>query len=228
MSVDAQELVVSTLIDANPSIADAWAERMSTRQVSQLSPMRDTHELKQAIRDHFAWALETDFETASGQHQFWYVSEEKLEPRLGVRKDEPGADKELPLAIGREVLALFETLTEQESNKDPIDPETTDKRDTPLSVAEFLLKHPEHRYAVRRVQTAARLPYAEIHDNLIGAQCRPIDMLRFKLAFFGATKFDPKSDRWTRMTLFQGAPLVSEVNHNPPADWAFPTFGDRR
>ena len=227
LSVDAQELVVSTLIDANPSIADAWAERMSTRQVSQLSPMRDTHVLKQAIRDHFAWALETDFETASGQHQFWYVSEEKLEPRLGVRKDEPGADKELPLAIGREVLALFETLTEQESNKVPTDPETTDKRDTPLSVAEFLLKHPEHRYAVRRVQTAARFPYAEIHDNLIGAQCRPIDMLRFKLAFFGATKFDPKSDRWTRITLFQGAPLVSEVNHNPPADWAFPTFGDR-
>ena len=122
-----------------------------------------------------------------------------------------GADKELPLAIGREVLALFRdpdrTGIEQRSST-----QNEDKRDTPLSVAEFLLKHPEHRYAVR-VQTAARF-HSEIHDNLIGAQCRPIDMLRFKLAFFGATKFDPKSDRWTRITLFQGAPPVSEVNHN--------------
>ena len=226
LSVDAQELVISTLIDAHPRIADVWAERMSTQQISQLSPMRDTHELIQAIRDHFAWTLETDFESARGQHQFWYVSEEKLEPRLGVRADEPGADKELPLAIGREVLALFRTLSEQEPSKQIINPETEEKRDTPLSIAEFLLKYPEHRYAVRRVQTAARFPYSEIHDNLIGAECRPIDMLRFKLAFFGATKFDPKSDRWTRITLFQGAPLVSEVNHNPPADWAFPTFGD--
>ena len=43
---------------------------------------------------------------------------------------------------------------------------------------------------------------------LIGRDCRPIDMLRFKLAFFGASKFDPRSDRWTRINLFQGAPTL--------------------
>jgi len=35
-------------------------------------------------------------------------------------------------------------------------------------------------------------------------------MLRCKLAFFGASKFDPRSDRWTRITLFQGAPLSGD------------------
>ena len=51
-------------------------------------------------------------------------------------------------------------------------------------------------------------------------------MLRCKLAFFGASKFDPKSDRWTRITLFQGAPIASEfisVNKNYD-DWSFATL----
>jgi hypothetical protein len=37
----------------------------------------------------------------------------------------------------------------------------------------------------------------------------PIDLLRAKLAMFGATKFDPKSDLWTRITMYQGAPAIS-------------------
>ena len=61
-----------------------------------------------------------------------------------------------------------------------------------------------------RVQLAAEASYSEIRDNLIGADCLPIDMLRCKLAFFGASKFDPRSDRWTRITLFQGAPLSGD------------------
>jgi len=51
---------------------------------------------------------------------------------------------------------------------------------------------------------------------------RPLDLLRFKLAFFGASKFDPKSDLWTRITMFQGAPLPEELDEYDPDDWAFP------
>ena len=29
---------------------------------------------------------------------------------------------------------------------------------------------------------------------------------------FGATKFDPKSDLWIRIALFQGAPLPKDLN----------------
>ena len=39
----------------------------------------------------------------------------------------------------------------------------------------------------------------------------PIDMLRLKLSFFGAVKFDPKSDKWLRISMFQGAPLPNEL-----------------
>ncbi|MEO0381839.1 MAG: hypothetical protein AAF252_16340, partial [Pseudomonadota bacterium] len=77
---------------------------------------------------------------------------------------------------------------------------------------------------VARIAILARYPYGEIHDNLIAATCRPIDMLRCKLSFFGATKFDPKSDLWTRITLAQGAPLGDELS--PDADdWWLPVLG---
>jgi len=80
---------------------------------------------------------------------------------------------------------------------------------------------------VRRVQSVAGLDYAEVRDNLVAEGVRPIDLLRFKLAFFGASKFDPKSDLWTRITLFQGAPLPDEPTGADPDDWAFAIRPDR-
>jgi len=38
-----------------------------------------------------------------------------------------------------------------------------------------------------------------------------IDMLRLKLSFFGAVKFDPRSDKWLRISMFQGAPLPQDL-----------------
>ena len=67
-------------------------------------------------------------------------------------------------------------------------------------------------------------PYAEIRDNILDADMRPVDLLRFKLAFFGASKFDPKSELWTRITLFQGAPLPHELSTKDTDEWAFPVM----
>ena len=49
-------------------------------------------------------------------------------------------------------------------------------------------------------------------------------MLRCKLSFFGASKFDPKSDRWVRVNLFQGAPLKGELNDPKNDDWWMPVL----
>ena len=59
-------------------------------------------------------------------------------------------------------------------------------------------------------------------DNLIGADCLAIDILRCKLSFFGASKFDPKSDRWTRINMYQGAPLFDEITNADADDWWLP------
>jgi hypothetical protein len=65
------------------------------------------------------------------------------------------------------------------------------------------------------VQQIASAPYGDIRDNLIGAAMRPIDMLRLKLAFFGASRFDPRSDLWLRITLFRDAPFPDEIGTAP-------------
>lgn len=74
------------------------------------------------------------------------------------------------------------------------------------------------------MQLCARYPYAEIQDNLMAADCRPIDILRSKLAYFGASKFDPKSDLWTRITMYQGAPLPDELDRADADNWCFPVI----
>ena len=51
---------------------------------------------------------------------------------------------------------------------------------------------------------------------------QPIDLLRCKLSFFGASKFDPRSDRWLRITMYQGAPFPDELAGLDPDDLAYP------
>jgi hypothetical protein len=90
------------------------------------------------------------------------------------------------------------------------------------TVAAFLTSHPEHRHITRRAQVAARLPYAEIRDNTIAATMLPIDLLRCKLSFFGATRFDPRSDRWVRITMYQDAPFPDELAASDADAWIYP------
>lgn len=205
-SIDLQELVVAFVLEPFGDLIDGLTECMATPFTPQLDPGMPLADIKVAVLRDWDWALGIDYETAEAAAQFWYVSEEKLEPRLGLRGAEPGADRETPLDIARQVRALAQDLDKANG-----------------TVVQFLRDHPEHRAALRRVQTVIRNPYAEIRDNLIGTDCRPIDMLRCKLAYFGASKFDPKSDRWTRITLAQGAPLFDELDRAD--DWWLPHFG---
>tara|TARA_B110000908_G_scaffold131211_1_gene154406 strand:- start:3145 stop:4794 length:1650 start_codon:yes stop_codon:yes gene_type:complete len=206
-SQDVQELLVSLLIEPFGDLVDALAHCMGNPIGRIPSFVADTDGLRKILQSHFAWAIDTDFTAPQECHQFWYVSEAKQEPRLGERFTEDGADLESPLDIARRIGALYHALPAKSK-----------------SVAEFLIDAPEHGLAIERAQLAARYPYGEIQDNLIGAGCLPIDMLRCKLSFFGASKFDPKSDRWTRITLCQGAPLVDELNDEAD-DWWLPVFG---
>ena len=203
--LDCQELVVSLVIEPFGDIVDGLACCMGMMGQNRLDPAMGTAELADLIKEHFADALNVNFDDPAREAQFWYVSAEKLEPRLGLRHEEPGAELESPLDVARRVQALFHAI---------------DGTDMPLGV--FLRDAPEHRWAVTRVQRLVTHPYAEIRDNLICETCKPVDMLRCKLSFFGAAKFDPKSDRWTRITLAQGAPLFDELDRAD--DWWLPVF----
>ncbi len=209
LSLEAQEYAITLVLEPHGALVDDLAERMAIDESAcfRIDGRMRCGELRRVIGAHYGFALTIDFSRNDTCARFWYVSEEKLEPRLGERFDEPGMEREQPLAVARDVRALAQAL-------EAVSPETL--------VGMFLLHHPEHRHSVRRVQIVARHPYAEIKDNLIDAGLRAVDILRCKLAFFGATRFDPRSDKWLRITLFQGAPLPDELAAGGNFDlWAY-------
>ena len=212
-SLETQELIAALLVEAHPALVDDLTAGMSSSTPPRIDGAMSVGSLQEHLAEHFGWAVEIDFGSRDETAQFWYISEEKSEPRLGLRYEESGADLEQPLDVGRRVNALAGAL----AGADPQE-----------SVAGFLLAQPEHRFAVMRVQTVAEHPYSEIRDNLISDRCLPIDMLRAKLAMFGACKFDPKSDRWTRINMYQGAPLFSDIANPAPGfdadDWWLPVL----
>jgi hypothetical protein len=80
-----------------------------------------------------------------------------------------------------------------------------------LKISDFLINNADLRHVIRRAFIVEKFPYSEIQDNTISENTIPIDMLRLKLSFFGALKFDPRSDKWLRICMFQGAPLPNEL-----------------
>lgn len=206
-SLDLQELLVALVLEPFGEEVDGLAHCMSDPYGALIFPFTETEEVRARTEMHCAWALRPDYATKDASCLFWYVSAAKQEPRLGERYAEPGAERESPLDIGRRIKAMYQDLP---------------RRSVP--VYEFVAQFPQHALALSRVAGVVRYPYGEIRDNLIGKDCLPIDMLRCKLAFFGASKFDPKSDRWTRITLCQGAPLADELETRAD-DWWLPVYG---
>ena len=213
-SEECQELMLALCLEVNGEAIDGLADCMECSQEARLNPAARAADLLAETRQRFGWALAIDFSQPDAVQHFWYVSAQKLEPRLGNRHLEAGSELETPLDIARRVQAMEAELADWLKSVPP------DKL-----VAEFLLACPQHRLAVRRVQTNGWAPYSEIQDNLLDASCLPVDMLRCKLSFFGASKFDPKSDRWTRINMYQGAPLADELADARLADdWWLPVL----
>jgi hypothetical protein len=206
-SLECQEMVVSLVIEPHGALVDDLADTMLATTVPQFEAGMSLAMLKSIVKDYYAWATSIDFSLSESQHYFWYYSEDKLEPRFGSKGVDDGVDQEMPLAIGRDADDLNEQL------KTALDDST---------VGEFVLQCPQFRHIIRRIQNTALRPYAEVQDNLLGETMRPLDLLRFKLAFFGASKFDPKSDLWTRISMYQGAPMPDQLSYADHDDWAFP------
>ena len=157
---------------------------------------RTVKDLRQIIEDRYSEILKINFEKKENNKNFWFISKNKEEPRYADRFEENGSELEQPLAIARDIKRLFKQLLL--SNND-------------LTIDKFLIKNTDLRHVVRRAFIIEKFPYSEIQDNTIGENVVPIDMLRLKLSFFGALKFDPRSDKWLRICMFQGAPLPDDL-----------------
>ena len=205
-TTETQELFLNILLESHPEIS-----QKHDKFVCEPSPTSDIISVKikkviQEIEMHYSWAIKIDFSKPQNQHIFWYRSEEKEEPRIGERYKEEGEEKEMKIDIARSVQKLYRvliSLLEKEKNQ---------------TISEFLLSYPQFSAEIKRVMNYQKQPYGEIRSNIIAKDFYPIDILRLKLAFFGAVKFDPKSERWLRITLFQGAPLLDKEGYVQEAD----------
>ena len=201
------ELIVSLLMEVYPEIVEPLSYEMSIDEEDyfDFDTSRSIGDVCALIEKRYAWLVEIDFEKQDNIYNYWYYSKNKQEPRMSDRFSEDGAERELPLAIARDINKLYLELKNY-PKKDPL--------------SSYLIKNQEYRHILRRIFICEKLPYSEIQDNTISKSLIPVDMLRLKLSFFGATRFDPRSDRWVRITMYQGAPLMKEI-HQSDDTWSY-------
>ena len=211
LQFDAQEISQVQLIELYSNIADPLAENMSNSDDMYLNVNETVFSLIIFIKKNYSWAINVDFTKKENLYLFWYISEKKLEPRLGERYNEKGAKLEQPLGVGKMTHDLYSFLTQHEEFHNS-------------TIAEFLLTHPEFRGIIRRIQTLSEYNLGEVNDNILAKKTRPVNMLRFKLSFFGASRYDPKSDRWLRVSFYAGAPFYSDLNSKNVENWGFATM----
>ncbi len=192
------EYIVSMMMEPYDSIVDPLISKMSAEEDDYFNiPVNRTIEdLRNILEKNYSEILKIDFEKKENNQNFWFISKNKEEPRIADRYQQEGSELEQPLAIARDIKKLYEKVFVKKNS---------------LKIGKFLSENNNLRHVVRRAFIAEKLPYAEIQDNTIGSKLIPIDMLRLKLSFFGAIKFDPRSDKWLRISMFQGAPLPNEL-----------------
>ena len=199
LSEEGVEYLVSIMMEPYNEITDPLISQMSSDEDSSFNiPVdRTINDLREIIEKNYSDILKIDFSKNENNKKFWFISKNKEEPRIGDRFEDNGSELEQPTAIARDIKKLYETISTLKNS---------------LKVGNFLVQNNDLRHIVRRVFITEKYPYSEIQDNTIGSKLVPIDMLRLKLSFFGAVKFDPRSDKWLRICMFQGAPLPNELN----------------
>ena len=203
------EYVVSIMMEPFGEIVQPLISQMSSEEEKyfNIPTERNVEDLKRILENKYSDILKIDFNKEDSNQKFWFISKNKEEPRLANRFEEGGADLEQPLAIARDIKKLYERLLSLKNN---------------LKIKQFLIDNSDLRHVVRRAFIIENFPYSEIQGNTIGDNIVPIDMLRLKLSFFGALKFDPRSDKWLRICMFQGAPLPNELK-NYDEQWVYKT-----
>ena len=193
------EYIVSLMMEPYDNIVKPMINEMSSDEDEyfEIPTSRTIQELRNILENNYSEILKIDFSDKESNQNFWFISKNKEEPRLADRYLQKGSELEQPLAIARDIKRLYQKISNEKNSS---------------SVGNFLIKNSELRHVVRRAFIVEKFPYAEIQDNTIGSKLIPIDMLRLKLSFFGANKFDPRSDKWLRICMFQGAPLPNELN----------------
>ena len=198
---ECSEYLISMMMEPYDNIIEPLVKNMSSDEEKyfNIPSSRKLIELKKIIETKYKSILNINFNDKKSNTFFWFISKNKEEPRIANRFEEYGSNLEQPLAIARDIKKVYEKISNENLSK---------------TVADFLVDNDELRHVIRRIFISEKFQYSEIQDNTISETLMPIDMLRLKLSFFGAQKFDPRSDKWLRICMYQGAPLVNEIKNS--------------
>ena len=198
LSDEGIEYIVSMMMEPYDTIIDSLVAKMSSDEdrYFDIPGEKTVGALLDIIEKNYSNILNINFDSEDSVANFWFISKNKEEPRVANRYEDEGSELEQPLAIARDIVELYKRLNKSHRSN---------------TIAEFLILNHEVRHVVRRCFIIEKFPYSEIQDNTTDINLVPIDMLRLKLSFFGAQKFDPRSNKWLRINMYQGAPLIHEL-----------------
>lgn len=198
-SLEAQEIFISCLFEIYPNIVDNYIHSMNSSEDCYSIAGVSVNDLIKIIKNKYKWVLDIDFNKKNSKYWFWYISQNKSEPRLGVRSKDAGVEKEIDLDIARQISKLYQKLIKSNFKE---------------TISNFLINNEKFSKIALRVWTIGNCDMGEIQANIIAKDFMPIHLLRCKLSILGAKKFDPRSDKWVRVTFFQNAPIASEIEYN--------------
>ena len=200
------ELVVSLLIELHDGDDAVVDEMLKVTEHSDTDPATTVGQLRTLITERFGWLNELDLDDDDADFYWWVVSDNAEEPRRVPRARLDPVGRDVAIDFAARIWRLRSALAELPDQ---------------LSVAEFLTRQPIHRMAVNRLAASDSL-YGEPHDNPCSARFLPLQVQRFQLAMYGMDNFKPKSTDWLRVTLFQGAPRLADLDPAMGDSWAFP------
>lgn len=206
-SLEIAQIVESLLVEVDDSLDDEMEQLLLCTDKTMLDPQMSVGELIRLAEENYSWVDDFDYASKKETARFWFYSRNNQEPRRGFRGKDRGLKNEHPVGVGREISELNKSLSRVSPN---------------MSVGNFVVRHPQHWGIVERVQSVAGLPYAEARVNPLSENFLPLDLQRFQLATYGMENFNPQSTDWLRVTLYGGAPTVSDIETGQDVDdWLF-------
>ncbi|WJR65211.1 hypothetical protein QTA58_13230 [Neorhizobium sp. CSC1952] len=204
---EAYETFLSLLIELVPEEADRLLEAVHAPDEFNVSPAETVESLANLIREEYRWALDADMSGPDAYKYVWYKSETAEEPRRGAREEVPDA-----LDLGLDVCGGIQALHGDLAKAAPA-----------LSIARFLMKHPEHRFMVARVQSLRGLGYHTPRANINAEAFVPIDLVRLmNVGIHGIDKTRDFLSRNLRGVLYHGAPTPDDLRSGYTGTWYYP------
>lgn len=201
------ELVVSLLTELHDADDDLVDEMLTVDEHGALDPNATVRQLRERIAVHFSWLDELGLDAEAAEACWWVISDNNEEPRRARRDRLEPAHRDVAIDVALRVWRLRSAL---------------DRYDDATPVRRVLEDNSEHRLAAERLSLSDRA-YGEPRDNACSEHYLPLMLQRFQLAMYGMDNFKPKSTDWLRVTLFQGAPRLDDLNaDNADDEWVLP------